>query len=94
MGPDSHRDPETWYSRTGTLQAQIPSTAPDGLAPSAFDPFLKYSTDNLVLFWQPPSYFSQWSPSSFVVDHVSYFCAAQYMMAEQARLLKTIARLS
>ena len=52
MGPDSHRDPEAWCSRTrtlrartaeawcsrtGTLQAQIPNTAPDGLASSAFD---------------------------------------------------------
>ena len=46
VGPDSHRDPEAWCSRTGilqariaeawcsrtgTLQAQIPSTASDGL---------------------------------------------------------------
>ena len=77
VGPDSHRDPEawcsrtrtlqartaeTWCSRTGTLQAQIPNTAPKGLAPSAFHPSLEYSTDNVMLFWQPPSYFSQWSP--------------------------------
>ena len=53
VGPDSHRDPEAWCSRTGTLQAQIPNTASDGLAPSAFDPSLEYSTDNVVLFWQP-----------------------------------------
>ena len=39
--------------RTGTLQAQIPSTASDGLASSAFDPSLEYSTDNVVFFWQP-----------------------------------------
>ena len=44
---------EAWCSLTGTLQAQIPSTASDGLAPSAFDPSLEYSTDNVVLFWQP-----------------------------------------
>ena len=49
---------------------------------------LEYSTDNVVLFWQPPSYFSQWSPSSFVVDGVSCSCAEQFMMAEKARLLK------
>ena len=54
-----------------------------------FDPSLEYSTDNVVLFWQPPSCSSQWSPSSFVVDGVSYFCAEQYMMVEKARLLKT-----
>ena len=72
VGPDSHSDveawcsrtrtlqartAEAWCSRTGTLQAQIPNTASDGLAPSAFDPSLKYSTDNVVLFWQPPFFF-------------------------------------
>ena len=57
-------------------------------APSAFDPSLEYSTDNVVLFWQPPSYFSQLSPSSFVVDGVSYSCAEQFMMAEKARSFK------
>ena len=103
MGPDSHRDPEAWCSRTGTsqartaeawcsltgtLQAQILSTASDGLAPSVFDPCLEYSTDNVVLFWQFPSYFWQWSPSLFVVDGVSYSCAEQLMMAEKARLFK------
>ena len=47
------RTAEAWCSRTGTLQAQIPSTASDGSAPSAFDPSLEYSTDNVLLFWQP-----------------------------------------
>ena len=103
MGSDSHRDPEAWRSRTrtlqvriaeawcsrtGTLQAQIPNTTSDGLEPSAFDLSLEYSTDNLVLFWQAPSYFSQWSPSSFALDGVSYSCVEQYMMAEKARLFK------
>ena len=69
-------------SRTGTLQAQIPSTASDGLASSAFDPSLEHSTDNVVWFWQPrPIFRSEWSPSSFVVDGVSYSCAEQFMMA-------------
>ena len=88
MGPDSHRDPEAWCSRTGTFEAQIPNTASDGLAQSAFDPSLEYSTENVVLFWQPPSYFLQWSPSSFVVDGVSYSCADQFMMAGKARHYK------
>ena len=103
VGPDSHRDPEAWCSRTGTLQArtaeawcsrtgtfqaQIPSTAFNGLAPLAFDPSLEYSTDNVALFWQPPSYFPQWSPSSFVVDGVSYSSTEQYMIAEKARPFK------
>ena len=71
----------------GALQAQIPSTASDGWAPSAFDP-LKYSTDNVVLFWQPSSYFSKRSLSSFVIDGVSYSCAEQFMTAEKARLFE------
>ena len=41
-----------------------------------------------MLFWQPPSCFSLWSPSSFVVDDVSYSCAEQFMMAEKARLFQ------
>ena len=100
MGPDSRRDPEAWCSRTGTLEtrtaearcsrtrtlhAQIPSAASNGLAPSAFDPSLEHSTDSLVLFRQPPSYFL-WSPSSFVVNGVSYSCA--FMMAVKARRFK------
>ena len=40
----------------------------------------------MVLFSQPHSYFSQGSPSPFVVDDVSYSSAEQYMMAEKARL--------
>ena len=91
MGSDPHRTPETWCSRTGTrqvqtaearcsrartLQAQISYTASDGLTPSAFDSSLEYSTDKVVLFWQPPCYFSWWSPSSIVVDSVSYSSGA------------------
>ena len=107
MGPDSHRDPEAWCSRTGKLQArtaevwcprtgtlqdQIPSTASDGLASSAFDPSLEYSRDYVVLFWQPLSYVLQWSPSSLVVDGVSYSRAEQVMVAEKARLFKDPSR--
>ena len=41
-----------------------------------------------MLFWKLPSSFSQWSPSSFVIDDVSYSCAEQFMMAEKARPVK------
>ena len=74
-------------SRTGTFQAQIPSTASDGLAPSAFDLSLEYSTDNVVVS-AAPSYFSQWSPLSFVVDAVSYSRTEQFMMAAKASILR------
>ena len=49
---------------------------------TAFDPFLEYSTDQVVLFWWTPFCFTPWSPSSFAVDDVPYSCADQYMMAE------------
>lgn len=37
-----------------------------------------------VLFWAGP--FSQWYPSTFKIDGVTYNCAEQYMMAKKARL--------
>jgi ribA/ribD-fused uncharacterized protein len=45
-------------------------------------------TDSMVLFWQPPGCFSQWSSSTFVVDGQEYFTAEQFMMAEKARLFQ------
>ena len=42
MFPDNNKT-EAWCSREGRLQAQIPNTAFDGLAPSAFDPSLEYT---------------------------------------------------
>jgi ribA/ribD-fused uncharacterized protein len=40
--------------------------------------------ENFTMFWSGP--FSQWHPSTFVIDGVTYNCAEQYMMAEKARL--------
>ena len=57
MGTFRAQVAEALYSRTGTLQAHIASTASDRLAPSVFDPSLEYSTDNVVLFWQPRAIF-------------------------------------
>eukprot|EP00752_Nemacystus_decipiens_P018187 g16317.t1 len=51
-----------------------------------FDGTQEYTSEGLVLFWQPPSVFSQWTPSRFVVEDVTYSCAEQYMMAEKAKL--------
>ena len=51
-----------------------------------FDPSLTYMSDDVVLFWHPPSAFSQWTPSSFTVDFVEYNCAEQFMMASKAHL--------
>ena len=52
------------------------------IAPRAYDGWLTY----VVLFWQPPSAFSQSTPSPFTVDLVEYSCAEQFMMASDARL--------
>ena len=70
------------------VRCRPPQIITDGSAPSVFDPTLEYSTEHVVLFWQPPSCFSQWSPSSFVVDNVSYSYAEQFMMAEKACLFQ------
>lgn len=51
-----------------------------------FDTGSTVITDRFVLFWQPPSPFSQWTYSEFVVDDVLYTHAEQFMMAEKARL--------
>ena len=42
--------------------------------------------NDVVLFWQPPSVFSQWILSPFTVDLVEYSCAKQFTMASIARL--------
>lgn len=51
-----------------------------------FDGSQVIETATMVLFWQPPGVFGQWTPSPFTVDGVAYTCAEQFMMAEKARL--------
>ncbi len=53
---------------------------------SNFDGSQVVETETMVLFWQPPGVFGQWTASRFVVDGQQYSCAEQYMMAEKARL--------
>ena len=86
MGPDSSRAPGAQCYQISTLPA--PKIITDGPAPSVFDPTLEYSTEQVVLFWQPPSCFSQWSPWSFVVDDVPYSSTEQFVMAENTRLFQ------
>ena len=92
VGPDSSRGSGTQRSRNSLLPA--PQIITDGSAPSIFDPTLEYTTEQVVLFWQPPSCFSQWSLSSFVVDDVSYSCVKQFMTAEKAHFSRTTAQRS
>ena len=53
---------------------------------AAYDASLTYISDDVVLFWHPPSAFSQWTLSPFTVDLVEYNCAELFMMALKARL--------
>ena len=44
------------------------------------------TTETQVLFWRTADVYSNWHPSVFVVDDVTYANAEQYMMAAKARL--------
>ena len=55
-------------------------------ADAAYDASLTYISDDVVLFWHPPSVFSQWTLSPFTVNLVEYNCAEQFMVASKARL--------
>ncbi|CAB1099916.1 unnamed protein product [Ectocarpus sp. CCAP 1310/34] len=51
-----------------------------------FDDKCEYASDDVLLFWKPPSVFSQWTPSAFDVLGVRYSCGEQLMMSEKAKL--------
>ena len=52
----------------------------------AFNATQQNCTPAFVPFWQPPSCFSQWTPSRFTINGTSYLCAEQYFAAEKSRL--------
>ena len=91
--PTNEERPEARYLGFGFASCFRGLVFPDGNiadpnSNTAFHPSLEYSTDKVVLFWQPQSYFPPWSPSSFAVDDVPYSCAEQYMMAETTKLFQ------
>lgn len=51
-----------------------------------FDGSQVIETETMVLFWQPPGIYGQWTRSPFTVEGVDYSCTEQFMMAEKARL--------
>ncbi|CAB1106574.1 unnamed protein product [Ectocarpus sp. CCAP 1310/34] len=55
-------------------------------APPPFDDKCECASDDVLLFWKPPSVFSQWTPSAFDVLGVRYSCGDQFMMSEKAML--------
>ena len=63
-----------------------PPFVPLERAYATYDASLTYISDDVFLFWHPPSVFSQWTLSLFTVDLVEYNCAEQFMMASKARL--------
>ena len=63
-----------------------PPFVPLERAYATYNASLTYISDDVVLFWHPPSAFSQWTLSPFTVDLVEYNCAEQFMMASKARL--------
>ena len=64
----------------------LPPLAHAASTAAAFDATQEYCTPTIVFFWQPPSCFSQWTPSRFTVDGTSYLCAEQFFAAEKSRL--------
>ena len=58
-----------------TSQPIRPHFVPLDMAHGAYDASLTKISDDIVLFWLPPSPFSQWTPSPFTVDLVEYDCA-------------------
>ena len=55
---------------------------------AVFDGIQEYCTRDIVFFWQTPSYscFSQWTPSRFTVEGVSYSCGERFFVSEKRRL--------
>lgn len=45
---------------------------------------------NYVFFWGSSDCFSNWYPSDFTINNISYWCTEQYLMAEKARLFNDI----
>ena len=84
---DSERTQPATTPSVRTFQPIHQHFVPLSIALDDYDPSLTYIGDDVVLFWQPPSVFFQWTISPFTVDLVDYTCAEQYMMASKARML-------
>ena len=72
------------------FSGEVPDTPPafahETRNTAAFDGTKEYCTRDIVLFWQPSSCFSQWTPSRFTVEGDSYSCGEQFFDAEKSRL--------
>ena len=87
--PDRDENERTRPATTPSVPTSQPIRqhfVPLDIAHDTYDASLTYISDDVVIFWQPPSVFSQWTPSPFTVGLVNYTCAEQFMMASKARL--------
>ena len=87
--PDRDDSKRTWSVTTPPVPLPhdlSPPFVPLEHAYVAYDASITYVSDDVVLFWHPPSAFSQWTRSPFTKDLVEYSCAEQFMMASKARL--------
>ena len=50
---------------------------------TVFDATKEYCTHDIVFSWLPPSCFSQWTPSRFTVEGISYSSGEQFSAAEK-----------
>ena len=69
-----------------TSQPICPHFVPLDMAHGTYDASLTQISDDGVLFWLPPSPFSQRTPSPFTKYLVECDCAEQFMMASNSRL--------
>ena len=71
-----------------TSQPIRPHFVPLDMAHGAYDASLTKNSDDIVLFWLPPSPYSQWTPSPSTVDLliVEYDCAEKLIMASKVSL--------
>ncbi|CAB1111484.1 unnamed protein product [Ectocarpus sp. CCAP 1310/34] len=46
----------------------------------------EYYNDEVVLFWKPPPFLSNWTPCAFAVHGIRDVCGEQFMIAEKARI--------
>ena len=71
---------------SGEVSDPPPAFADETSNTAAFDGTKEYHTRDMVFFWRPPSCFSHWTPSRFMVEGVSYSCGEQFFAAETSRL--------
>ena len=91
--PPASADNRRECDSSGFASGAVPDHAVVGLGhrpPSSktyvFDSTREYSTQQAVLFWKSPSVFSDFTPSRFEVDGVSYNSGEPFFAASKARL--------